>query len=180
MLIRKVNPPRVNPLRDLLPDLMRVPPCNHVVPRPPLLDFWPAGRTNEQIEPFLGGGVGLEVVVLDVGGDGLVSSTLVTRKGLELRREQDGTWGRNRTLKTYRRCHLRVPNSSESTPSDIVVVLEQRRQVFRPRELLKIRWAPDTFAEGGGRCECAPQVEGRAQAKRGAHPSCRLLAILSS
>jgi len=78
----------------------------HVESSPALLDLGPAAGTDKEIEPFLGGGVRLEVVRLDVVRDSLNEKVRPRR----CERREGGAHGW---------CHLRVPHASESGPSNL-------------------------------------------------------------
>jgi hypothetical protein len=48
MLIEELDIPIINPLRNLLPDLMGTSSLNHIQPRPSILDFRPGTGTHEE------------------------------------------------------------------------------------------------------------------------------------
>lgn len=62
MLIKELDLTNIDTLGNLLADLMRTPPFNHVQPRPPVLCLRARGGTNEQGVLQLS----LEVVLLDM------------------------------------------------------------------------------------------------------------------
>lgn len=66
MLIKKVDLSIIQPLGNLLSDLVRTPPLNHVQRRPPVLCLSTGRSTHEQRVPELA----LQVVLFDMVCDG--------------------------------------------------------------------------------------------------------------
>lgn len=143
MLIEELDIPVVDPLRDLLADLVRTPPLDHVQPRPTVLDLRAGAGPHEEgvLElPF-------KRVLLDMvcqsGGD-------FPRESLVVCVCLPTCSGRKRTV-VYA---LGISNTSEAGPADIGSVGEVVDEILCFGQFLEHRRALDPALQEGRSCHC--------------------------